>query len=86
MAPRKNAYETALKVAADAGIVQPPPFAIPVTVEIHMWPTNEVMQDGDVPEHYWRPTPRQVAAAIQKALGHKDLDEGWTIGVVTGGV
>lgn len=77
-------YAAALKIAEKAEIPQPEPFSIPVTIRVLMWPTAE-RRDPDS-EIAWRPTPKEIAKEIQDRLAAHDLDTGWTIGSVTGGV
>lgn len=81
-----HAFDIALKEAEKSGIRQGEPFSVPVTIRVVMWPTNEVLNEEGVVETQWRPTPREIAQEINDRLVGLDLDTGWAIGQVTGGV
>ena len=76
-------FKTAQAQAEADGIPQPEGFSVPVTIRVVMWPTNAAYGEyGD----RWKPTPREVAEAIEEHLKDFDLRTGWTIQAVTGGV
>lgn len=72
-------FDSALKIAEEAGIPQPEGEFYTIGVYISKWPTNEAEGDD------WKPSAKYVAKEIEAQLRHKDCFGGWTVSWVQHG-